>query len=67
LDCGGSRPNCWFYVVSKNAIHQIFVDIDAQRNGIGTALLNQAKQMNPGGLLVVVPLVRLHLSPETFT
>jgi ribosomal protein S18 acetylase RimI-like enzyme len=39
-----------FIVVSGSEIAQIFVDVDAQRNGIGTALLNQAKQISPSGL-----------------
>lgn len=39
-----------FVVVSGSEIAQIFVDVDAQRNGIGTALLNQAKQISPSGL-----------------
>ncbi|MBD2089361.1 GNAT family N-acetyltransferase [Microcoleus sp. FACHB-1515] len=39
-----------FIVVGAGAIEQLFVAGDAQRNGIGAALLSQAKQMNPDGL-----------------
>lgn len=39
-----------FLVVSGSEIAQIFVDIDAQRNGVGTSLLNQAKQVSSSGL-----------------
>lgn len=39
-----------FVVVSDSVITQIFVDIDAQRSGVGTALLNQAKRISPSGL-----------------
>ena len=39
-----------FVVVSANEIAQIFVDIDVQRNGVGTDLLNQAKQVSSSGL-----------------
>ena len=39
-----------FMVVSDRVIAQIFVDVEVQRTGVGTALLNQAKRMHPNGL-----------------
>lgn len=39
-----------FIVVRDNVIAQIFVDVDIQRCGVGTALLNQAKKISPNGL-----------------
>jgi putative acetyltransferase len=39
-----------FVVVSGSEIAQIFVDINAQGNGVGTRLLNQAKQSCSGSL-----------------
>ncbi len=39
-----------FIVVIDSVITQIFVDVDRQRAGIGTVLLNQAKKMYPNGL-----------------
>ena len=39
-----------FIVVSNSVIAQIFVDVDRQRTGVGTGLLNQAKRMYPNGL-----------------
>ena len=35
---------------NEGVIDQIFVDIDVQRKGIGTALINRAKQISPNGL-----------------
>lgn len=39
-----------FIVVCDSVIAQIFVDVDRQRAGIGTALLKQAQRMYPEGL-----------------
>lgn len=39
-----------FVVVSHSDRAQIFVDINTQRNGVGTGLLNQAKRVSLGGL-----------------
>ena len=39
-----------FVVVSDSELAQIFIDIDVQRNGVGTGLLNQAKQVSSSGL-----------------
>lgn len=39
-----------FMVARDSVIAQIFVDVDIQRSGVGTALLNQAKKIYPDGL-----------------
>lgn len=39
-----------FVIVTGNEIAQIFVDVDVQRNGVGAALINQAKQVSSSGL-----------------
>lgn len=39
-----------FVVVCDGAIAQLFVDTDFQRDGIGSALMNQAKRISPRSL-----------------
>ncbi|TWH53371.1 putative acetyltransferase [Dulcicalothrix desertica PCC 7102] len=39
-----------FLVAKDGVISQIFVDVDIQRSGVGTTLLNQAKKIYPDGL-----------------
>jgi ribosomal protein S18 acetylase RimI-like enzyme len=39
-----------FLIVNGTEIAQIFVDVNVQRNGIGAALIKQAKQVSSSGL-----------------
>lgn len=39
-----------FVVVGDRVIAQIFVEVEKQGNGVGTALLNHAKTLSPSGL-----------------
>ncbi len=43
-----------FVVAIEGKINQIFVDIDIQRNGTGTALIDRVKKIYPSGLRLTV-------------
>jgi ribosomal protein S18 acetylase RimI-like enzyme len=49
-----------FVIIVDNEIAQIFVDVDIQRKGIGTILINKAKQISAKGLKLTTLQQNIH-------